>query len=103
MKLRDERNQVRNLIRNYSEWTKGASPKFVSNKQRQISALDPETATASDIREITGTTLVQEECCGECGLESWQVVEMGTAPESPGDTFCICADCLHKALKLVKV
>lgn len=105
MELMSERNQVRTVadrhLRAYPDpayvyWDKTTA----GEKQAQLRALDPETATAADVAAIIGNgNWVEPKECGECGATGWDAVELGD-PES--ESVCICMKCLKAAARLAK-
>ena len=68
----------------------------------ELMALDQETATAADVAEIIGnSSWVGKRACNECGLETWDMVELGEPPDYESATVCVCRDCLRSALRLL--
>jgi hypothetical protein len=107
MKLLDERNQVKEAIRDWIAMY-GMDRTYFSDKRgrdvgRELSALDPETATAVQVAEIIGNPWARPRPCDECGVETWKLVELGEPASHESATANVCADCLRKALALAEV
>lgn len=104
MELLNERNQVRTVA---SKWRKQYGSGSYGDDKRgrmvgnELDALDVETATAADVAEIVGNrSWVCKSTCHECGVETWDAVEVGEPPDYESSTATICVDCLRKALTL---
>ena len=68
----------------------------------KLRKLDLKTATAEDLKDITGYSMwacPQE--CDECGKYCNAVVEIGVEHTWESVPAIICKDCLEKALKLL--
>ena len=105
MKHLNERTQIKVatkfLIATYGLGTYGAD-KRGRNIGEELLALDPETATASEISKIIGNTAwCTERGCNECGTVTWDIVEIGEPPDYESATAEICIDCLKKAVQLI--
>lgn len=104
MKLLNERNQVRTVARRwhaqYDEYTADECFRTVADR---LDALDVETATAGDVAEIIGNALwVEKHTCDECGVKTWDAVQVGQEPTHYGsNTADICVGCLRAALRLL--
>ena len=106
MKHLNERTQIKdaikNFVRTYGLGTYGADKRGRSIC-KELLALDPETATASEIAEIIGNKhWVRERTCSECGKQTWDIVEIGEEPDYESATAEICLDCLKKAVNLIE-
>jgi hypothetical protein len=108
MKLLNERAQVREVAALWKsryfkrgKWTdtlRGSS----EETYKRLLALDPETATAADVKGVVGTSWCAPSTCNECGAESWDVVQLGQEPDHDASTAWICVACLRKAVALVE-
>lgn len=106
MKLLNERTQVKQAIKN---WVRryGLDLTYGADKRgrkvgAELLALDQETATADDVAEIIGnSSWADEKSCGECGAQSWSIVEIGELPDYESATAYLCRDCLQSALNLI--
>lgn len=106
MKHLNERTQIKDAIKNFVA-THGLGTYGADKRGRSIGkellALDPETATASEISEIIGNkSWVCERACCECGKQTWDIVEIGEEPDYGSATTEICLDCLKKAVNLIE-
>jgi hypothetical protein len=105
MKHLNERTQIKDAIKNfvatYGLGTYGADRRG-KNIGEELLALDPETATASEISKIIGNTAwCAKRVCDECGTVTWDIVEIGEPPYYESATAEICIDCLKKAVQLI--
>lgn len=104
MKLLDERFQVREAITNFQRmW--GSGTYYADKRGRavgeELSRLDPETATVAVVNEIIGNrSWVRPRACGECGSESWQIVEIGEPADHESRTAELCRACLLAGAQL---
>jgi len=106
MKLLNERNQVREVAkewkRQYSKYSGDFHSKDKFEIGEKLSALNPETATAKQVAEIIGnTSWVRINTCHECQTETWDAVQIGEEPDCESRTATICGNCLRAALKLL--
>lgn len=106
MNLLNERNQVRTVAekwrRQYGSGSYGADDRG-RNVGDELSQLDKETATAEQVAEIIGNkSWVSKVTCDECGVQTWDAVQIGEEPDYESATAEICADCLRAALKLLE-
>ena len=103
MKLLSERTQVKDAInlwisRYGLDGTYGAD-----RRGRRVGAelMDRETATAVQVNSIIGGPWVFMKTCGECGKESWNIVEIGEPADYGSQTAYLCRDCLVSAIKMI--
>lgn len=106
MRILNERTQIKDAIKNFVEMygleTYGADKRGRSIG-KELLALDPETATRSEVNKIIGNgAWVSEVTCGECGKQTWDIVEIGEEPDYESATAYICIDCLKKAVNLIE-
>lgn len=105
MKLLNERNQVREVAAKWrSQYGSGSygADKRVRAVGAELAALDVETASAAEVAEIVGNNVwVRMQTCGECSVETWNIVEIGEVPNYESATAYVCRDCLLAALKLI--
>lgn len=106
MELMSERNQVRTVADRFQRAYRNPALVCWDNttageKQAQLRALDPETATAADVVAIIGNgSWVEPKECGECGAIGWDAVELGN-PERA--SVCVCAKCLKAASRFERL
>jgi hypothetical protein len=106
MKLLTEREKVRTVA---AAWAKQYSKNgpYGNDAEKQeiakaLSALDPETATASDVAAIIGNNSWCGPCkCDECGKEAETAVQLGEEPDYESATAVVCFDCVQKAMTLM--
>lgn len=107
MRIIDERHQVRGVAerwkqqycRDNGQWMGfGGDSAEIYTK---LSALDPETAVASEVAAIIGNnSWAGPQPCNECGETVGRVVEIGQPPDYESATAQICEGCIRKALAL---
>ena len=106
MKLLSERNQVREVARRFrAQYPAGTygGDRRKRNVAAELEALDTETATAEQVAEIIGnSSWVGASTCHECGVDTWDAVQLGQEPDYESSTANICKSCLEKALSLFK-
>ena len=106
MRSFDEKSQIERAIQNWASYTSLSPPKLSKQREeidRKLRALDLETATAADVARIIGNgNWVSREHCGECGEESWNIVELGGDISFASETFYVCIGCLRQALRLAE-
>lgn len=105
MELKTMRGQVRSVAQrwraNYGNTSRNSAKK--QEIQRKLDALDVETATDADVNTIIGnSTWTRPSECYECGMTTWDAVEIGQPPDYASHTVTICVDCLRKAVALVE-
>jgi len=102
MKLLNERNQVKDAA---ARWKKQYAESLVKRDHdiaEQLEAIDPETATASDVEAIVGNSdWARPQSCDECGASSWDVVRFGEEPDYGSSTAWVCVSCLRTAIAMV--
>jgi len=87
MKRMRERDKIRETV---GEWP-------------QLSELDPETATVEEVENIIGRYgWLRQSSCDECGIQTWDIVEIGEPPYYESATAYVCLDCLKKAIALLE-
>jgi hypothetical protein len=102
VKLLSEREQVRSLVKRWRERDPGYRLWDArGDVDARLDALDPETATAADVR-AAGVNWARLRECDECREESWDCVELGEEPDHGSRTATICERCLRKALALIE-
>ena len=102
MLLMSERNQMRTVadrlrrqFGNEQGWKEAVLPRLL--------ALDCEKDGADKVEAIIGNgSWVRQYGCSECGIESWDIVQVGEPPDYESATAWICRDCLKSALKLLE-
>lgn len=105
MELLNERNQVRTVAKRwravYGNGTYGADKRGRS-VGAELEALDAERATAADVAEIVGNkSWVSKNACDECGVETWDAVQVGEEPDYESSTAVLCRKCIKAALALL--
>ena len=101
MKFLNERNQVRTVAARWKQQCHGTAYQPIGPL---LAALDPETATAEDVAAIIGHySWVNSGQCNECGVRSWQLVQLGEEPNYESCTAYICLPCLQQAVALCEV
>ena len=105
MKLETMRGQVRSVAQRWRAQY-GDVSRHGADKQeihRRLDALDVETATAADVTAAIGnSSWVGPPECHECGVTTWDAVELGQPLDYESCTATICIDCLRKAVALVE-
>lgn len=99
------RSQVRSVAQRWREQYGGACNHGIDKQaiQRRLDALDVETATDADVTKAIGnSSWVGPPKCDECGVTTWDAVELGEPPDYESNTATICIDCLRKAVALVE-
>jgi hypothetical protein len=92
MRLLDEKSQIKATLANY--------PHALFEKViRRLSAPD---TTAEDVNKHFRWKQVRPWPCRECSEERWDVIQLGEEPSHDSATTEICADCLEKALAMLK-
>ena len=100
MKLITERDLIMGVAEAWSrQYTNASGDKAVIKKMLQ--ALDKETATREDVKDIIGNYSWTQITCDECGQYSTLVVQVGQGPDYESNTATLCAECLTKAFKLL--
>ena len=107
MKLLSEREQVRSLAQRWRKRYPDPGFRLLGGRTAgevaaKLAALDPETATAEDVRAAGVNWVVAPQRCDECREESWDCVELGEEPDYESCTARICEGCLRKALGLIE-
>ena len=105
MKLETMRGQVRSVAQRWRAQYGNASRHGADKQeiQRKLDALDVETATDADVTAIIGnSTWTGPDECHECGVTTWDAVEIGQPLDYESRTATICIDCLRKAVALVE-
>ena len=105
MKLETMREQVRSVANRWRTQYCNASRHGVDRQeiQRKLDALDVETATDADVNAIIGnSSWAAPHQCHECGVSTWDAVELGQPPDYDSHTATVCIDCLRKAVALVE-
>jgi len=100
MKPMTESAQVKESTKTWQgrEGLGGVYAELFREKGERLMRLDPDTATAADIREIIGANdWAVQQSCDECGKMTWDIVELGKA-----DVVYLCGDCLSAALRLLE-
>jgi hypothetical protein len=104
MKIQTMREQVRDVAQCWREVY--GSTKYGEEKrvvQSKLDALNVESATALDVAKIIGNgSWVQQKQCNECGIKTWDSVEIGEKPDYESQTATVCIKCLHKAVALIE-
>lgn len=105
MELMNERNQVRTVA---DRWRAhyGGGTYFSDSRGRmvgkELAEMNKETATEAQVAEIIGNgSWVRENVCHECGVTTWDAVEIGEPHDFESRTATICGACLRAALKLL--
>ena len=93
MKLIDERSLIRDVAARWRE-NYGKSQRAIYERLR---ALDPETATAADVRAIIGNGTWTSRACSECKKDSPAVMQLGDEPDYESSTAWLCLDCADRA------
>lgn len=105
MKLETMRDKVRSVAQRWRAQYSNVS-RYGADKneiQRKLDDLDVETATDADVAAIIGNgSWVGPHECHECGVTTWDAVELGQLPDYESHTATICIDCLNKAVALVE-
>lgn len=105
MKLETMRGQVRSVAQRWRVQYGNVSQHGADKQeiQRKLDALDVETATDADVTAIIGNnSWVGPPECHECGVTTWDAVELGQPPDYESRTATICIDCLRKAVALLE-
>ena len=101
MKLITERDLIMGVAEAWSrQYAKASGDKAVIKKMLQ--ALDKETATGEDVKDIIGNYSWTRIMCNECGQYSTLVVQVGQEPDYESNTADLCAECLTKAFNLLQ-
>ena len=66
----------------------------------KLQAIDANTATADDVKNISGNSTWTSIACNECGKNVDAVVECGEPQDYESNTAYICKECLTKAVQL---
>lgn len=104
MRLLDERSQIKATISHWLEYL----PQWLPSPTHAIQLaafqkLNPETATTEDVAKAKeGFASIEKNTCGECGVEDWDIVEIGEPPNYESWTAYLCLDCLEKAVTLLR-
>lgn len=105
MRLLNEREQVRSVAERWRALYPSPMKLVTGNSdeiQRKLDALDPETATASDVLGIVGNaSWVKQPICVECSEVVEHAVTIDEVTDS-GEDVILCEACLNKALELVR-
>lgn len=97
MKLQTEREQIKRAIK-----TKMRQLPEDSERRGALECLDPDTATAEDIRLALGyREHVTPRRCDDCGTEGWQMVQLGGDAWAGHASCNTCRPCLVRALALL--
>lgn len=105
MKLETMREQVRSVAQRWRTQYSNFSRRSADQQeiQRKLDALDVETATDTDVTEIIGnSSWVEPKYCNECGVRTWDAMELGEIYDYESCTATICIDCLRKAVSLIE-
>lgn len=107
MKLLSKQEQVRSLAQRWRKRYPDPGFRLLGGRTAgevaaKLAALDPETATAEDVRAAGVNWVVAPQRCDECREESWDCVELGEEPDYESCTARICEGCLRKALGLIE-
>ena len=101
MILKTLREQVRTIAALYRENSLYDPCKI--ERQARLDALDVETATEQDVAAAMGNpSWLRQSACDECGVKTWDVVEIGKSVDYDSSTAEICIDCLRKAVALIE-
>lgn len=106
MILLNERTHVKQAIKKWLE-VYGLDRTYGADKRGrkvgvELLALDQETATADDVAEIIGNrSWARGNSCSECGVNSWDIVEIGEPRDYDSETAYLCRECLRSALRLL--
>jgi hypothetical protein len=104
MRLLNERTQVKDAITSFRrKWGDGSYTYDPRGRKvgAELAALNPETATADEVAEIIGNpSWARPKKCGECGCETWRIVEIGETPDYESHTAYLCRECLLKGADL---
>lgn len=99
MKSLNERDQVRNVLRQFARNVSGGGLSI------KLQALDRETATADDVGRILGNhSWVTPAVCDECDAQTYDMLQLGKPHDdwdSNGNAFNVCRSCLVKAIALL--
>ncbi len=85
---------TRKLIQGVAQHWRNQYPDSKMDIYEKLAALDAETATANDVNQIIGNGSWTRITCEECKNEVSEVVHFG----EDYDTFCVCKECLTKAM-----
>ena len=99
MKIKNERDEVRTVAERWKR--KYGADGGVRGVEGRLLALNVESATAADVAEIIGMPgWVAPWECGECGVKSWDCIQLGEEPDYESATTEVCLPCLRKAVFL---
>ena len=95
------RSQIRTVAQRWRAQYGGyawASDEGKQHVQRQLDAVDKETATPALIASIIGNdSWVKPIECDECGVESETVILIGEKPDYESRTAYLCPACITRA------
>lgn len=99
MILLDERHQVIEAIKRFiSLWKEGTYSADLRGRAvgKELAALDPATASAEQVAEIIGNnSWARPRACGECGVKTWNLVQIGEPSDYESKTADLCESCLR--------
>lgn len=106
IEIQTERDRIRTVAQRWDEEWKRLGCFNEPEKiriSRLLHALDVETATAEDVKRITGRdTWAGIVGCTACGNDSSIVAIVGEPPDYDSSTAWLCPDCVAKTFALVQ-
>lgn len=101
----DERSQVADVAERWRAQYPAGSTTITGSTDliyQKLLALDPNTATATDVADIIGNrTWAGGNTCDECNQVKDVLIELGQEPDYESSTANVCGDCLQKAIALI--